>query len=190
MDQNYYLTGMINGMDYKIARLINMQAVPPVLMIDRSGKTLSKKPPLKLTLKEIQEVETEMVREISRICKEHKIPYFLHCGSALGAVRHHGPIPWDSDVDVIVPYHRCRDFCDAMRRNLPEKFCLYFHDTDPHYVALFPRIGLAGYSSKIMHVDVFRLIGISSIKWKQNLFTGLTSLLKKMSYFKKVKTDS
>jgi len=145
--------------------------------------------PLELTLQEVQAIETEIVQEIAHICIKHQIPYFLHCGSALGAVRHQGPIPWDSDVDIIVPYNRFTDFCNTIRQELPERFYLDYLNTNRDYVALFPRIGLTGYSTKILHVDVFRLIGISSFYWKQCLFTGLTNILKRMSYFKMVRPD-
>lgn len=32
--------------------------------------------------------------------EEHQLPYFMACGSALGAARHHGMIPWDDDTDI------------------------------------------------------------------------------------------
>lgn len=41
-----------------------------------------------------------LLTEFDRVCKKHQIPYFLICGSLLGAVRHHDFIPWDDDVDV------------------------------------------------------------------------------------------
>lgn len=44
----------------------------------------------------------EMLKDIDIVCKRRRISYQLFAGTALGAVRHHGFIPWDDDVDIIM----------------------------------------------------------------------------------------
>lgn len=52
------------------------------------------------SLVEHQEVLFELLTEFDRICRAHNIKYTLFAGTALGAIRHKGFIPWDDDVDV------------------------------------------------------------------------------------------
>lgn len=49
-----------------------------------------------------QAVLLELLTEFDRICRKHGIGYVLFAGSALGAVRHQGFIPWDDDLDVAI----------------------------------------------------------------------------------------
>lgn len=44
----------------------------------------------------------EMLKDFDAVCHKHGIRYQLFAGTALGAVRHHGFIPWDDDLDVIL----------------------------------------------------------------------------------------
>lgn len=51
-------------------------------------------------LKNFQKELLKMMQDIVTVCEEEKIAYCLLGGSALGAVRHKGFIPWDDDIDV------------------------------------------------------------------------------------------
>lgn len=54
----------------------------------------------KVLVKDVQKVLLSMLKDIDVVCKKHDIPYWLTGGSALGAVRHKGFIPWDDDADI------------------------------------------------------------------------------------------
>ena len=53
--------------------------------------------------KKIWLVELDLLVLFDTLCKEHNLTYFLMHGTLLGAVRHKGFIPWDDDIDVVMP---------------------------------------------------------------------------------------
>lgn len=57
----------------------------------------------KLGTDEIKQIEFNILNSFDRICKQHSLEYCLAYGTCLGAIRHHGFIPWDDDVDVYMP---------------------------------------------------------------------------------------
>lgn len=71
---------------------------------------------IKLTdteIKELQEKSLEIVKYIAFFCKEHDIKCALYAGSLLGAVREHGFIPWDDDMDIIFTPPEYKKFIEA-----------------------------------------------------------------------------
>lgn len=55
------------------------------------------------TLKKIQQVQADILKDVLELCKKYKIDTFVIFGSALGVVRHQGFIPWDDDIDIAMP---------------------------------------------------------------------------------------
>lgn len=56
----------------------------------------------------------DVLRKLIALCEEHHITYYCCGGTAIGAVRHHGMIPWDDDIDVFMPrpdYDRFLEVC-------------------------------------------------------------------------------
>ena len=52
-------------------------------------------------LKQIQDKSLEIVKYVAQLCREHDVKFFLYAGSLIGAVREHGFVPWDDDVDIM-----------------------------------------------------------------------------------------
>ena len=66
----------------------------------------------------------EIYHDIRRACEKHGIPVILCGGSALGAVRHHGFIPWDDDMDLSMSRRDYERFCGIFEQELGEKYLL------------------------------------------------------------------
>lgn len=49
---------------------------------------------------DLQQVEFKLLQAVDIVCKQLNIKYYLICGSALGAVKYSGFIPWDDDLDI------------------------------------------------------------------------------------------
>ena len=56
-----------------------------------------------VSVDELKSIELEMLKFIDEVCKKEGLRYFLCGGTLLGAVRHHGFIPWDDDIDIFMP---------------------------------------------------------------------------------------
>lgn len=60
---------------------------------------------------------TDVLRFYIDLCKQHGLRYFIAYGSAIGAIRHKGIIPWDDDIDVVMPrpdFERLKDICSKV----------------------------------------------------------------------------
>lgn len=74
-------------------------------------------------LRHLQLVIMHIMKDIDDLCRRNNIDYYLNGGSAIGAVRHKGFIPWDDDLDIMMTYDNYERFIKACREQLdPEKY--------------------------------------------------------------------
>lgn len=84
--------------------------------------------------------QLEILVEFDRVCKKFGLTYFLAYGSLLGAVRHKGFIPWDDDIDTIMPYCDYMKLCQVPASEWKSPFFLQNSDTDKNYPFCFTKI--------------------------------------------------
>ena len=79
----------------------------------------------KVKIEDIQDKLLEIAVYFDAFCKSNNVVYYLMGGSALGAIRHKGFIPWDDDIDVFMTYENYIKFFNACELSL---------DTDNYYL--------------------------------------------------------
>lgn len=95
--------------------------------------------PVDSTRKKIWAIQLDLARELNRVCEKLNIKFYLHAGSLLGAVRHHGFIPWDDDFDVAM----LREDYETLLKNntlFEHPYFLQTPHTDLNYAFSFARI--------------------------------------------------
>lgn len=92
----------------------------------------------------IQRATTYVLAELDRVCEELGIPYTVYGGTAIGAVRHQGFIPWDDDADVCMERPDYERFLAEAPARLGQDFSLVSPRTSADYPTTFAVLGLAG----------------------------------------------
>lgn len=123
-------------------------------------------------LRKMQLIETDILWEVVSLCDENGIRYYLADGTALGAVRHRGFIPWDDDIDIMVPRADYERLLTILDENLPphlrlfhykkQEECLFFqakvidlrYEIDRHVFSQQKRLNI--------WIDIFPLDGMQT----------------------------
>lgn len=97
-----------------------------------------------VTLRRVQRATTYVLRELDRVCGELGLAYAVYGGTAIGAVRHQGFIPWDDDVDVCMPRPDYERFLDLAPGVIGEDFVVMSQRSHRDYPKTFAVMGLVG----------------------------------------------
>ena len=89
---------------------------------------------------ELQQKEFELLKEFVHICDQLHLTYYLVCGSALGAVKYGGFIPWDDDVDVAMCREEYDVFLEKAPALLPKGLFLQTYRSDPGYPQIYCKL--------------------------------------------------
>ena len=81
-------------------------------------------------VKRLWAIELDLLAELDRICKKHSITYYAFAGTLLGAVRHKGFIPWDDDIDVMVPWEDYKRLLQVAPQEVKNPYFFQCHLTD------------------------------------------------------------
>lgn len=125
-----------------------------------------------LTIKEMQNIELDILIFLKNICEKNNLKYYLAYGTLIGAIRHGGFIPWDDDIDVMMPredYEKLIEIVNNSNNNTTYKMiCI---DSDANFTAPLAKIidtrtklvQHYGFIEKIelgVYIDIFIIDGV------------------------------
>lgn len=91
------------------------------------------------TLQKLQKIELELLHDFTVLCEKHKIDYFGIGGTAIGAVRHEGFIPWDDDIDIGLTRENYEHFLEIADKEYGDKYYIVNAETTPGYPLMTTR---------------------------------------------------
>ena len=115
---------------------------------------------IELSLYDIQRIELGLLQQFDEICRNNHLRYSLGGGTLLGAIRHHGFIPWDDDVDVMMPRPDYDTFI-AYCRTHETPFDVIDYESTPGYYGLFAKISARDTIIKDSVIDLDCQMGVS-----------------------------
>lgn len=95
-------------------------------------------------LQELHGILLEILDDIIAVCREHNLKFILIGGSAIGALRSGGIIPWDDDIDIAMPRRDFETFTAIIRERYPEKYAMLHPQDKANFGRVIPKIRLKG----------------------------------------------
>lgn len=86
------------------------------------------------SVRDVQIKILQIMKYIDRLCRENDITYYIMGGTALGAVRHSGFIPWDDDLDIFMTPDCYEKFKRVFEAKKSEDFVIQEWRTTPGYL--------------------------------------------------------
>lgn len=95
---------------------------------------------LDVQMHKVWKVEQEILDVVHSVCVKNDLRYALYYGTLLGAVRHKGFIPWDDDIDIIMPREDYEKLIALWKTEAPANYVLQNYYTDPDTTNNFTKI--------------------------------------------------
>ncbi len=137
-------------------------------------------------VQKMQKIVYGILCDIDDFCKERNIQYYLSGGTALGAVRHHGFIPWDDDADIMLPRKEYDRFIREFTEAYSGKYGIGELTVDPEWNFQYARIWdlhsrviseNLGWMDVGIAIDVFPIDGLPENGLVRKIYYGRIRLL-------------
>jgi lipopolysaccharide cholinephosphotransferase len=157
----------------------------------------------KSEINELQKIQLSMLKDFDAVCQKHRISYQLFSGTALGAVRHKGFIPWDDDIDVVMLREDYERFFDSASKELDSNKYYVQREFSEHWPMFFSKLRLNGttyiekyhsHDARIhqgIYIDIFPCDNLSDSRLMQKLqYSASKIVIAKSLYTRGYETNS
>lgn len=150
-------------------------------------------------MKKLWAVELDLLAEFDRVCRKHGLTYFVEGGTLLGAVRHKGFVPWDDDIDVVIPRRDYQKLTEIAAEEFRQPYFFQTSFTDPGLVMGGSRLRNSDttlisdfenrrpYQNKGIFIDIFVLDNIpdsrTTLEHAKRVLKGYWRILRYASYY-------
>ena len=142
-------------------------------------------------LERVQELSLMILKDFVNFCDDYNINYVVAYGTTLGAIRHHGFIPWDDDIDLMMLREDYNKFLDLFNKFNNEKYELFTMENTENLYKLFAKISLKGTKtyafwhnnadfSMGLCIDIFILDDVPKNKFKKKIFLKRRALHRRL----------
>lgn len=90
--------------------------------------------------KELKEIELNILKVVADFCENNNIRYYLCGGTLLGAIRHKGFIPWDDDIDIMMPRPDYIRFHELFNNKDNERYKVNSILNNPNWITTFAEV--------------------------------------------------
>ncbi len=91
-------------------------------------------------LHRLQEEILSILDDFIRICEDYHLEYFGIAGTGIGAIRHHGFIPWDDDIDIAMPRKDFEKLIKIVEKKMSDRYLILNAKNDPNYPLMTTRL--------------------------------------------------
>lgn len=143
-----------------------------------------------ITENELKQLELDILKDVALFCEKNRLRYYLCGGTLLGAVRHGGFIPWDDDIDIIMPRpdymkfvklynHRCSIYrCNSIFNRL-DWYSSFAEVEDTRTIKRYK-----GFSQNELHgvsIDIFPMDGAPASEHERRRFWKISNLMARIA---------
>lgn len=138
--------------------------------------------------KRIWKIQLGLLSELHRVCRKYGLRYYAANGTLLGAIRHGGFIPWDDDLDVMMPRADYEKFCAVAGNEFESP--VYFQDGmfQKGYYRMYarlrnaettavPKMDIDTLEISGIFIDIFPIDGMARFKWQAGLQKAAIKLM-------------